>query len=619
MSSEILVKKRSGSAEPLNYEKINKVLIWATDGINGVNASDVAMNAQIQLYDGITTNQIHEVLIQSAVNLISEKTPNYQYVAANLLNYYIRKNVFGVQDNLPRLLDVININVGNGIYDKEILNWYTEEEIHKANSFINHNRDYNFTYAGLRQVIDKYLLKDRKSNKLYETPQFMYILIAMTLFHDYDKKVRMQRIRSYYNNISKWRISLPTPIMAGVRTPNRQYSSCTLIDVDDTLESIGMSDYAVLRYTAKRAGIGLNLGRIRAIGDKVRNGEVIHTGVVPYLKKFEGTVKSCTQNGIRGGSATVHFPFWHKEIKEILVLKNNRGTDDNRVRKLDYSIQFCRLFYKRFIEDGVITLFSPNDVPNLYEAFFSNNDEFERLYTQYEKDETISKKEVSARELMTQFAKERIETGRMYVMNVDHVNQHSSFLDSVYMSNLCVAPETKILTKNGYETISNLENEVVSVWNGKNFTNTVVKKTGNNQKLITVNINDYESIVCTPYHRFFVVENYNSIKRNKIIEKRAHQLQKGDKLLKYDLPLIDGYLTYEHAYTKGLHTADGSSYKNRNINFIDLYEHKQELISELPVRSTHTNKTKTIVCSDVGTSNLFRSISRTTLVFVLLV
>jgi ribonucleoside-diphosphate reductase alpha chain len=437
---EIFVIKRNGASEPLDFEKINQVLLWATEGINGVSASDIAMNAQIQIYDGITTNEIHKVLIQSSVDLISEKTPNYQIVGGNLLNYYIRKDVFDSDnDNLPHLLDVIKANVDRGIYDKKILNDYTEEEINKFNKVIKHKRDYNFVYAGLQQLIDKYLLKDRNTGEVFETPQFMYMLIAMTLFADeYEGDERVKKVQSYYNDISLFKINLPTPIMCGVRTPNRQYSSCTLIDVGDSLDSIFNSNSAVGYYTAKRAGIGLNFGRIRAIGDTIRGGEVVHTGVIPFLKMFESTTKSCTQNGVRGGGSTTHFPFWHKEIREILVLKNNRGTDDNRVRKMDYSIQFNRLFYRRFIKDEELTLFSPHDAPDLYSAFYSgNNDLFEELYEKYERKTSIDKKKVRARDLMNQFVQERIGTGRIYLMNVDHVNSHSSFIDPVYMSNLC--------------------------------------------------------------------------------------------------------------------------------------------------------------------------------------
>ena len=435
---DIYVVKRDGRKEKIDYEKINQVLMWSTEMIKNVSASDVAMNAQLQIYDGMTTKEIHEVLIQSAANLITEDNPSYQYVAANLLNFFLRKNVFGASDKLPTLYEVIKKNTEEGIYDSIILEQYTEEDINKIEKFVKHERDYKFTYAGIQQLIDKYLLKDRHTGRIFETPQFMYILISMTLFGSYEnKEERLSQVRKFYNDISLFKISLPTPIMCGVRTPLRQYSSCTLIDVGDSIDSLFASNSAVGYYTAKRAGIGLNFGRIRAIGDRIRGGEVIHTGVIPFLKMFESTTRSCTQNGVRGGNSTTHFPYWHKEIQDILVLKNNKGTDDNRVRKMDYSIQMNRLFYRRFVKNEDITLFSPGDVPDLYEAFFRSNDEFEALYEKYEKSTKISKKKVNARDLMNQYCQERIGTGRIYLMNVDHANEHSSFKDTVYQSNLC--------------------------------------------------------------------------------------------------------------------------------------------------------------------------------------
>ena len=430
------VKKRDGRSEDFNIEKIHDVLFWATKDIKGVNVSDIEINTSLQIFDDIETTKIHEVLIYSAADLISESTPNYQIVAANLLNYYLRKQVFGVSDNMPSLLNVIKQNIEYGVYDEEILNLYTEDEIEQLDKVIKHNRDYLFVYAGLQQLVDKYLLKDRSTSKIFETPQYMYMLIAMIL-NSNEGDNKLKAVKSFYNDISTFEISLPTPIMCGVRTPSRQYSSCTLIDVGDSLPSIFHSNTAVGYYTANRAGIGLNFGRIRGVGSRIRNGEVVHTGVIPFLKMFESTTKCCTQNGVRGGSSTTHFPFWHKEIEDILVLKNNRGTDDNRVRKMDYSIQFNRLFYKRFVEDGKITLFTPHEVPDLYEAFFSNTEEFVRLYEKYERSRSIFKREVPARKLFMHFCQERIETGRMYVMNVDNTNEHSSFLDTVYMSNLC--------------------------------------------------------------------------------------------------------------------------------------------------------------------------------------
>lgn len=432
------VVKRDGREEDFDIEKIHDVLFWATEGTKGVNVSDIEIKIGNQLVDGVTSKDIHQILVQSCADLITEKTPNYQHVAANLLNFYLRKEVFNTSDNMPPLLDVIKCNIEEGVYDKEILEHYSEAQIRKLDNVIKHKRDYNFVYAGLQQLIDKYLLKDRSTGIIYETPQFMYMLICMTLLSKEKDSVRRHRlIKELYNDLSTFKISLPTPIMCGVRTPSRQYSSCTLIDVGDNLPSIFNSNTAVGVYTANRAGIGLNFGEIRGVGSKIRNGEVMHTGVIPFLKMYESTTKCCTQNGVRGGSSTSHFPFWHKEIEDILVLKNNRGTDDNRVRKMDYSIQFCRLFYRRFVKDEKITLFSPHEVQDLYEAFGVDNDKFEELYETYERSRSIWKKTVKARDLFNQFCQERIGTGRMYVMNIDHCNDHSSFTDKIKMSNLC--------------------------------------------------------------------------------------------------------------------------------------------------------------------------------------
>ena len=352
------------------------------------------------------------------------------------LLYSLRKSLYGRLWELPHLMDHIQECIKKDVYDADILVKYCEEEIELLNGIIDHGRDFLFTYAGLRQVADKYLVQDRSSGKVYETPQFMYLLIAMTIFADYPKKTRLDYVTRYYTAISKHRINIPTPIMGGVSdTPLRQFASCVLVDADDTLDSIFSSDMAIGKYVAQRAGIGINAGRIRGINSKIRGGEVQHTGVVPFLKKFESTVRCCTQNGIRGGSATVHFPIWHKEIQDIIVLKNNKGTEDNRVRKLDYSIQLSKLFYERFIANEKITLFSPHDVPGLYDSF--GTEFFDELYVRYENNESIPKTRIDAQELILDLLKERAETGRMYLMNIDHCNSHSSFLDKVNMSNLC--------------------------------------------------------------------------------------------------------------------------------------------------------------------------------------
>ena len=435
MSNGISVNKRNGNIENLDLDKLHVMVEESCKDLAGVSASQVEIQSGIQFYDGITTEEIQEILIRSASDLIDLEHPNYQFVAARLLLFALRKQLYGKRHEFVSLHDHIKKCVDQGVYDDDILNKYTAEEIEKIGQWIDHDRDFLFTYAGLRQVVDKYLVQDRSTGNVYELPQFMYMLIAMTIFAEYSKDTRLEYVRRYYNAISKHKINIPTPIMGGVRTPIRQFASCVLVDVDDSLDSIFSSDMAIGRYVAQRAGIGINAGRIRGINSKIRGGEVQHTGVVPFLKKFEATVRCCTQNGIRGGSATVHFPIWHQEIEDIIVLKNNKGTEDNRVRKLDYSIQISKLFYERFIQNGEISLFSPHDVPGLYDAF--GTDSFDDLYVGYEQDDSIPRKTIGAQELILDLLKERAETGRLYLMNIDHCNSHSSFKDKVEMSNLC--------------------------------------------------------------------------------------------------------------------------------------------------------------------------------------
>ena len=435
MTNGTKVKKRDGRIESLDLDKMHLMVEEACKGLAGVSASQVEMTSGIQFYDGISTGEIQEILIRSASDLIDLDHPNYQYVAARLLLFSVRKQLYGKMLELPHLEHHIHACTNQEVYDNDIFNKYSKEEIDKVNSFIDHDRDFLFTYAGLRQVVDKYLVQDRSVGGVYETPQFMYMMISLTIFAEYPKETRLSYVKRYYDAISKHKINIPTPIMAGVRTPLRQFASCVLVDVDDSLDSIFSSDMAIGRYVAQRAGIGINAGRIRGINSKIRGGEVQHTGVVPFLKKFEATVRCCTQNGIRGGSATVHFPIWHQEIQDILVLKNNKGTEDNRVRKLDYSIQISKIFYERFIQDGEITLFSPHDVPGLYDAF--GTDKFDDLYVEYENNSSIPSKTIKAQELILSLLKERAETGRIYIMNIDHCNSHSSFKDKVEMSNLC--------------------------------------------------------------------------------------------------------------------------------------------------------------------------------------
>src|SRR5210317_756862 len=447
MSNGTMIVKRDGTKESLNIDKIHKVVEHACENLAGVSSSQIEMNANLQFYDGMSTAEIQEVLVRSANDLISLDNPNYQYAAARLLSYGVNKMVFG-EYNAITLQQNINSNIERKVYDPAILESYTADEIVTLDSYIRHKRDENFTYAGLRQVVDKYLCQDRSTGEIFETPQMMYMMIAATLFANYPKETRMHYVRRYYDATSLFRINIPTPVMAGVRTPVRQFASCVLVDSNDTLDSIFASDMSIGRYTAQRAGIGINAGRIRGVNSKIRGGEVAHTGIIPSLKKFESTVRCCTQNGVRGGSATTHFPFWHQEIEDILVLKNNKGTEDNRVRKLDYSIQLNKTMYERLLSDSEITLFSPHDVPGLYEAFYGDSEKFKELYEMYERKTSIKKKKIDAMELFSDLIKERAETGRIYIMNVDHANTHSSFKDTVYMSNLCqeITLPTKPLT-----------------------------------------------------------------------------------------------------------------------------------------------------------------------------
>ena len=436
VNENISVVKRNGRGkESLNIEKIHQMVEYACEDITQVSASSVEMNSGLQFYDGISTNEIQQILIKSANDLITLENPNYQYVAARLLLYSLRKQLFHKMWDHPHIFQHVQNGIDKGVYDKEILNWYDKKDFDRMENWLNHERDYTFTYAGLRQVIDKYLVQDRSTGQIYETPQFMYMMISATLFSQYPKNKRMSYVKKYYDAISRFKINIPTPVMAGVRTPIRQYASCVLVDVDDTLPSIFSSDMAIGKYVAQRAGIGINAGRIRGINSRIRGGEVQHTGVIPFLKKFEATVKCCTQNGVRGGSATVHFPIWHKEIEDIIVLKNNKGSEDNRVRKLDYSIQLSKLFYERFINDEEITLFSPHEVPELYEAWGTK--EFDEIYKTAERKTSVWKHKVKAQDLFMSILKERAETGRIYIMNIDHCNTHSSFKDRIYMSNLC--------------------------------------------------------------------------------------------------------------------------------------------------------------------------------------
>jgi ribonucleoside-diphosphate reductase alpha chain len=435
MTSQIFIKKRNGEQEKFNIEKIHKIINWAVTGIEDVSLSEIEINAKLNMVNNITSADIHRVLIDSAANLISLEKPNYQYVAGRLLSYQLRKDVWGGK-HAPRLLDVIHVGVRKKIYDPIILEKYSEDELNKAGEWVDHDRDLNFTYAGIKQLCDKYLIKNRVTDKIYETPQFAYILIALYAFINYPAATRLDYVRRFYNAISKHKINLPTPIVAGLRTNSKSYASCCLIGVDDTKESITASGTAISIATANKCGIGIDISRIRAIGTSVKNGEVVHTGVIPFLKIYEASVKAWQQNGLRGGSATTNIQWWHYEIEDVVVLKNNAGTDDNRVRKLDYTVGMSKLFYDRVIKDEDVVLFSPHEVPHLFEAW--GTPKFNKVYEECEQDKRIKvKKKVSARKLFSLIVKERVETGRIYILNVDTANEHSAWLDKITMSNLC--------------------------------------------------------------------------------------------------------------------------------------------------------------------------------------
>ena len=440
MNNNLFVTKRNGEKESIDLEKIHRVIDWAAAGLEDVSVSQVELKSHIQFYDGIKTEDIHETIIKAAADLISEDTPDYQYLSARLAVFHLRKKAFG-QFEPPKLYDHVVKLVEAGRYDQHLLADYDESDFEHMSLFLDHTRDLNFSYAAIKQLEGKYLVQNRVNGEIYESAQFLYILVAACLFAKYPKETRLGYVEGFYNAISTFKISLPTPIMAGVRTPTRQFSSCVLIECDDSLDSINAASSAIVKYVSQRAGIGVNAGRIRALGSAIRNGEAFHTGCIPFYKHFQTAVKSCSQGGVRGGAATLFYPLWHLEVESLLVLKNNRGVEENRVRHLDYGVQFNKVMYQRLIKGGYITLFSPSDVPGLYDAFFEDQEKFEQLYVQYENDESIRKKRIKAIELFTLFAQERASTGRIYLQNVDHCNTHSPFEPSmapIRQSNLCL-------------------------------------------------------------------------------------------------------------------------------------------------------------------------------------
>ncbi|MGB0894961.1 MAG: class 1a ribonucleoside-diphosphate reductase subunit alpha, partial [Parashewanella sp.] len=440
MNSNLTVTKRSGERENIDLEKIHRVITWAAEGLNNVSVSEVELRSHLQFFDGIPTEAIHETIIKAAADLISPDAPDYQFLAARLAVFHLRKKAFG-QFEPPTLYDHVQHLVELGKYDKHILEDYTQEELNIMDSYIDHWRDMNFSYAAVKQLEGKYLVQNRVSNEIYESAQFLYILVAACLFSRYPQETRLDYIKRFYDAVSSFKISLPTPIMSGVRTPTRQFSSCVLIECDDSLDSINATSSSIVKYVSQRAGIGINAGRIRALGSPIRGGEAFHTGCIPFYKHFQTAVKSCSQGGVRGGAATLFYPIWHLEVESLLVLKNNRGVEDNRIRHLDYGVQINKTMYTRLIKGQDIALFSPSDVPGLYDAFFEDQDEFERLYTQYEKDSSIRRQTIKASELFSLLMQERASTGRIYIQNVDHCNTHSPFdskVAPIKQSNLCL-------------------------------------------------------------------------------------------------------------------------------------------------------------------------------------
>lgn len=519
--SVINVSKRSGQVEALDLNKFHKVVFWACEGLTGVSASEVELRSSIQFYDGISTTEIQETLIKAASELISADTPNYQHVASRLINLQLRKDVYG--NHVPcHLYDHIHNVIRLGYYDPSILDMYSPEEIETLNTFINHDRDYNIPFVGMEQFRGKYAVKDRTTNKIFETPQMAFILISAIIFSKY-KENRLKWVKDYYDAISTFDISLPTPIMAGLRTPQKQYSSCTLIETGDSLDEINATTSSIVRYVSQKAGIGIGVGRIRAVGSRVRNGDAVHTGVMPFLKLFQSAVSSCSQGGVRKGSATAYYPAFHYEIEDLLTLKNNKGTDDSRVRHIDYAVQFNKVLYERLLSGSDITLFSPHDVPDLYEAFFVDTDKFRTLYEKYEADTTVRKKKIGAIDLFSKFVQERKDTGRIYLMNVDHCNQHSAFIPEkapICMSNLCLDGNSivTILKEDGQIIDAPLAEISTDVFDGdckilsRNIKTdklefskvTSFAKTSSIAKCVKVTDEDTgRSIICTPDHLIY--------------------------------------------------------------------------------------------------------------------
>ena len=442
----ITVVKRSGERVPLDISKIQRQVANACRGIDGVSPSMIEIKAQIELHDGMSTQTIDELLLKAMVNLIDEtenpeiNNVNYQYVAGRQRVSMLRKEVYGNYEP-PKLFDIVKKNVELGMYTKDLLDWYTEDEWNIIDLFIDHDKDQTYTFAAIAQLCEKYLVQNRATNTIYETPQVRYAVAAATAFHNEPKETRLKLVKEYYECASDGHFTLATPVLAGLGTTTKQFSSCVLISSDDTLDSIFAAGEMMAKYASKRAGIGLEIGRIRPLGAPIRNGEIKHTGMIPFLKKWFADLRSCSQGGIRNASCTVTFPIWHYQFEDLIVLKNNQGTEETRVRQMDYSVVVNAMFWNRYKRGETMSLFDPAEVPDLYEAYYRDSAEFEKLYLQYEQDKTKKKKVVSADEIFKNgILKERTDTGRIYLVNIDNVINQGPFdtrLDPIYQSNLC--------------------------------------------------------------------------------------------------------------------------------------------------------------------------------------
>jgi ribonucleoside-diphosphate reductase alpha chain len=574
----ISVVKNNGKREPFDAEKINEMCTFIAEGL-AVSPSAIAMKAQISIFDGIHTRQIQKELVDAARDLATIDEPDYLIAAGRLMMSDLRKQVYGQFDPLP-LYDIIYENTSLGRYDKEVLELYTKEEIDFLDSHIVHERDMFIPQAAALTYLEKYLIKDKITGTVFETPQVALMMIPMCLLAK--RLDRLNRIIKFYEAVSTNKFSLPSPIMAGVRSPTRQFSSCCLIDSDDDLDAINATANSIVKYASKRAGIGVNGGRIRAQGSPVRGGEISHTGCINFYKMWQAALHSCSQGGLRNASATLFYPWWHYEVEDLLVLKNNKGTESNRVRHIDYGFQMNKLLMERVKNNEMVSLFSPHENKELYEAFFTNQDKFDEIYYQMENNPLIRQKRVKALDLFTLFINERAATGRIYANFVDHMNDYSGFdckNSVIYMSNLCVAPETQILTDNGYIPIAELEDQNVSVWNGEEFTETVVRKTGSNQKLLKVITDSGQELYCTPYHKFYVFDGYGK----DYVEKRAHELTSGMKLAKFDLPVLyNGTKELPLAYQNGFYSGDGCAVQNTQRVY--LYGEKRKLAHMFDVK-----------------------------------